>query len=58
VLDLDRVPAMAGIKNVYAFLNLGLAGLVMATVAVRFVFPAVSSEGGVLDRQDSAHHFW
>jgi len=46
VLDLDRVPAMAGIiKNVYAFLNLGLAGLVMATVAVRFVFPAVSSEG-------------
>ena len=49
---------MAGIKNVYAFLNLGLAGLVMATVAVRFVFPAVSSEGGVLDRQDSAHHFW
>jgi ABC-2 type transport system permease protein len=46
VLDLDRVPAMAGvIKNAYAFLNLGLAGLVMATVAVRFVFPAVSSEG-------------
>ncbi len=46
VLDLDRVPAMAGVlKNAYAFLNLGLAGLVMATVAVRFVFPAVSSEG-------------
>jgi ABC-2 type transport system permease protein len=37
---------MAGfIKNFYAFLNLGLAGFVMATVAVRFVFPAVSSEG-------------
>ncbi len=46
VLDLDRVPAMgATLKNLYAFLNLGLAGLVMATVAVRFVFPAVSSEG-------------
>jgi ABC-2 type transport system permease protein len=46
VLDLDRVPYMAGmIKNFYAFLNLGLAGFVMATVAVRFVFPAVSSEG-------------
>ncbi len=46
VLDLDRVPAMAGvIKNVYAFVNLALAGLVMATVTVRFVFPAVSSEG-------------
>jgi len=46
VLDLDRVPYMAGmIKNVYAFLNLGLAGFVLATVAARFVFPAVSSEG-------------
>jgi ABC-2 type transport system permease protein len=46
VLDLDRIPAMGGLlKNAYAFLNLGLAGLVMATVAVRFVFPAVSSEG-------------
>jgi ABC-2 type transport system permease protein len=33
------------IKNVYAFVNLGMAGFVMATVAVRFVFPAVSAEG-------------
>jgi ABC-2 type transport system permease protein len=49
-LDLDRVPFMSGvIKNVYAFLNLGLAGFVLATVAVRFVFPAVSVEG---------HAFW
>jgi ABC-2 type transport system permease protein len=46
VLDLDRVPYMAGIiKNFYAFLNLGLAGFVMATIAARFVFPGVSSEG-------------
>jgi ABC-2 type transport system permease protein len=46
VLDLERVPYMSGvIKNLYAFLNLGLAGFVMATVAVRFVFPAVSAEG-------------
>ena len=46
VLDLDRIPYMAGIiKNFYAFLNLGLAGFVMATVAARFVFPGVSSEG-------------
>jgi ABC-2 type transport system permease protein len=46
VLDLDRIPYMAGfVKNFYAFLNLGLAGFVMSTVAVRFVFPAVSSEG-------------
>lgn len=46
VLDLDRVPYMSGvIKNFYGFLNLGMAGFVMATVAVRFVFPAVSAEG-------------
>jgi ABC-2 type transport system permease protein len=46
VLDLDRIPYMAGfMKHFYAFLNLGLAGFVMATVAARFVFPAVSSEG-------------
>ena len=46
VLDLARVPYMSGvIKNFYAFLNLGLASFVMATVAVRFVFPAVSAEG-------------
>jgi ABC-2 type transport system permease protein len=46
VLDLQRIPYMSGyLKNVYALLNLGMAGFVMATVAVRFVFPAVSSEG-------------
>ena len=46
VLDLDRIPYMAGtLKNFYAFLNVGLAGFVMATVAARFVFPGVSSEG-------------
>jgi ABC-2 type transport system permease protein len=46
VLDLERIPYMtAVVKNVYAFVNLGMAGFVMATVAVRFVFPAVSSEG-------------
>jgi ABC-2 type transport system permease protein len=33
------------IKNVYAFVNLGMAGFVLATIAVRFVFPAVSAEG-------------
>jgi ABC-2 type transport system permease protein len=45
-LDLERVPSMSGvIRNLYAFLNLGLAGFVMATVAVRFVFPMVSAEG-------------
>jgi ABC-2 type transport system permease protein len=33
------------LKNIYAFVNLAMAGFVMATVAVRFVFPAVSAEG-------------
>ncbi len=43
VLDLDRVPYMSGpIRNVYAFVNLCMAAFVMATIAVRFVFPAVS----------------
>ena len=46
VLDLDSIPYMRGVlRNIYAFLNLGLAGLVMATVCVRFVFPAISAEG-------------
>ena len=46
VLDLDRIPYMSVfVKNVYAFVNLAMAGFVMATVAVRFVFPAVSAEG-------------
>ncbi len=46
VLDLDRIPYMSGmVKNVYAFVNLGMAGLVMSTVCARFVFPAVSAEG-------------
>lgn len=46
VLDLERIPSMGRVlKNIYAFLNLGMAGFVMATVAVRFVFPMVSSEG-------------
>src|SRR5262249_46141072 len=46
VLDLDRIPYMSGmLKNVYAFVNLGMAGLVMSTVCARFVFPAGSAEG-------------
>jgi ABC-2 type transport system permease protein len=45
-LDLERIPYMSGVlKNVYALVNLGMAGFVVATVAVRFVFPAVSGEG-------------
>jgi ABC-2 type transport system permease protein len=46
VLDLERIPYMSGVvKNVYGLLNLGMASFVMATVCVRFVFPAVSAEG-------------
>lgn len=46
VLDLERIPYMSGfLKNVYAFLNLAMAGFVMSTVTVRFVFPSVSAEG-------------
>jgi ABC-2 type transport system permease protein len=46
VLDLDRLPYMSRvIKNLYGFLNLGMAAFVTAAVAVRFVFPAVSVEG-------------
>jgi ABC-2 type transport system permease protein len=46
VLDLQRIPYMSGyLKNVYAFVNLAMAGLVMSTVCVRFVFPGVSAEG-------------
>jgi len=46
VLDLERIPYMSGfLKNFYAFLNLAMAGFVMSTVTVRFVFPAVSAEG-------------
>jgi ABC-2 type transport system permease protein len=46
VLDLSKIPYMSGfLKNIYAFINLGMAGMVMATVAVRFAFPAVSAEG-------------
>lgn len=46
VLDLGRIPYMTGfVKNVYAFVNLAMAGFVLATVAVRFVFPMVSAEG-------------
>jgi len=33
------------LQNLFSFLNLGLAGFVLAAVAVRFVFTSVSSEG-------------
>ena len=36
------------LTNVIAFLNLGLAGFVLAAIAARFVFPAISLEGRTL----------
>lgn len=47
VLPLERSPVrLQFLQNEIAFLNMGLAGFVLAAVAVRFIFPAVSSEGG------------
>lgn len=46
VLPLQKAPiATVYLQNVFSFLNLGLAGFVLAAIAVRFVFPAVSMEG-------------
>lgn len=46
VLPLDRSPIPTFyLQNLFAFLNMGLAGFVLAAIAVRFVFPAVSLEG-------------
>lgn len=36
------------LANVISFLNLGLAGFVLAAIAARFIFPAVSLEGRTL----------
>ena len=47
VLPLDRSPMrIEFLQNEIAFLNMGLAGFVLSAVSVRFIFPAVSSEGG------------
>ena len=56
VLDLDKIPYMSGMmKNVYAFVNLAMAGLVMSTVCARFVLPGgVGRRGGVLDHPHRA----
>jgi len=46
VLPLDKAPIKTFyLQNILSFLNIGLAGFVLAAVAVRFVFPAVSIEG-------------
>ncbi len=46
LLPLDRaVMPSFFLQNLISFLNLGMVGFVTASVAVRFVFPAVSLEG-------------
>jgi ABC-2 type transport system permease protein len=46
VLPLDKSPIRIDfLQNQIAFLNIGLAGFVLSAVSVRFIFPAVSSEG-------------
>jgi ABC-2 type transport system permease protein len=46
VLPLERSSIRLDfLQNEIAFLNMGLAGFVLSAVSVRFIFPAVSSEG-------------
>ena len=46
VLPLERSTIRLDfLQNTVAFLNLGLASFVLASVSVRFIFPAVSAEG-------------
>jgi ABC-2 type transport system permease protein len=43
-LERARMPTFY-LQNLIAFLNVGLAGFVLASIGVRFIFPAVSAEG-------------
>ena len=43
--SLDNPVANRFLKNTIAFVNIGLAGFVLASLGVRFLFPAISSEG-------------
>jgi ABC-2 type transport system permease protein len=46
VLPLERSPIKSiYLQNALSFLNIGLAGFVISALCVRFIFPAVSSEG-------------
>lgn len=46
VLPIEKAPIKAFyLQNLLSFLNMGLAGFVLSAMAVRFVFPTVSSEG-------------
>jgi ABC-2 type transport system permease protein len=47
VLPLEKAPVqIVYLQNLFSFLNMGLAAFVLTAVSARFVFPAVSIEGG------------
>jgi len=54
VYNIQQLPLRSGeeisffLINVVSFLNLGLAGFVVAAIAARFVFPAMSIEGRMM----------
>jgi ABC-2 type transport system permease protein len=54
VYNIRVLPLFSGVEvgfflvNVISFLNLGLAGFVLAAIAARFLFPAISLEGRTL----------
>jgi ABC-2 type transport system permease protein len=43
--SLDSPEAAMFLKNTIAFLNIGLAGFVLSSLGVRFLFPTISAEG-------------
>ena len=43
--SLDNPAATRALKTAIAFVNIGLAGFVLASLGVRFIFPAISAEG-------------
>ena len=55
ILPLDRAfIRQEYLTNLISFLNIGLSAFVCASLAARFVFPAVSSEGGAIVLLQSA----
>lgn len=55
ILPLDRAFIREEyLANLIAFLNLGLSGFVCASLAARFVYPAISAEGGAIVMLQSA----
>jgi ABC-2 type transport system permease protein len=62
VLSLDKLPIAAEhLKNIIAFLNIGLAGFVVSALSVRFIYPYISLEGRayamIRSAPISTHHF-